>query len=806
MFISLNKLGKILSTRLDIEKTSNALTMAGLEVEDAIHYDFKNIDEKIVVAKIISIDRHPDADKLTVCKVDNGKEPLQIICGADNLNVDDMVPLAMIGAKLNKSDNHPEGLKIKEAKIRGVQSFGMLCSLGELGVNNSLSDGIFILPSELEIGSKLCDNNELEDYVMDVSITPNRGDCLSFYGIARELSAILGLPFSDKLLNLDDKQYKLVEKISELSVDIGSEDAIRYSLIKIENIVIGESPFWIKDLLSKMNTNSINNVVDLSNLFMFLTGHPIHIFDFDEIDGNVIRVSNDVDASFKTLDDNIRDPKGHLTIADAKGPIALAGIIGGERASVTNKTKNVLLECASFDPSTVRSSSKSLNISTESSYRFERRVSEYLVRNALFFAAELVVSICGGRIIKEYIDTNPTLEDSRVIELDLGKVSQTLGLQLHDEEVAPILASLSIERLPDKNVARFKPPSYRFDLVNDYDLIEEVARIIGLDSIPATFPKIPLREKILNPSPDLRDISSKAREVFSLEGFSEAINYSFTDDEIAFPGLDKLAIMNPHSQDARFLRTSLIPSLLKSAVYNLNRNSEIFKFFEIGNVFIKDDLTYRQQMEIGVVSSHESSNPLWKKSKEDFFDLKNSLLKLFAGLGLDIRKIAFDSHLSADYSNILHPGKSSMIYFQDSLIGYIGDLHPEVSGQYGIEKGLVLASIFVDQVAKLEKSVAIMHPFGTFPFIQRDLSIIIDKNVQSQQVIEVITSLTSPIIKDTFVFDLFHDPKLGDSKKSLSLSVIFGANDRTLQDGEVSSILDKVIINLKKEVAAEIRE
>ena len=398
-----------------------------------------------------------------------------------------------IGTKLNKSDNHPEGLKIKEAKIRGAQSFGMLCSLGELGVNNSLSDGIFILPSELKIGSKLCDNSELEDYVMDVSITPNRGDCLSFYGIARELSAILKLPFSDKLLNLDDKQYKLAEKISELSVDIGSEDAIRYSLIKIENIAIGESPFWIKDLLSKLNTNSINNVVDLSNLFMFLTGHPIHIFDFDEIDGNVIRISNDVDTAFKTLDGNVRDPKGHLTIADAKGPIALAGIIGGERASVANKTKNVLLECASFNPSTVRSSSKSLNISTESSYRFERRVSEYLVRNALIFAAELVVSICGGKIIKEYIDTNPTLEDSRVIELDLNKVSQTLGLQLHDEEVAPILASLSIERLPDKNVARFRPPSYRFDLVNDYDLIEEVARIVGLDSIPATFPKITLR-------------------------------------------------------------------------------------------------------------------------------------------------------------------------------------------------------------------------------------------------------------------------------------------------------------------------
>ncbi len=808
MFISLNKLGKILSTKLDIEKTSNALTMAGLEVEDTTHYYFKNIDEKIVVAKIISIDRHPDADKLTVCKVDNGQESLQVICGADNINVDDLVPLAMIGTKLKKSDNHPEGLKIKEAKIRGVQSFGMLCSLDELGVNHSLSDGIFILPSELQIGSKLCDNSALEDYVIDVSITPNRGDCLSFYGIARELSAILNLPFSDKLLNLDDKQYKLVEKIGALSVDIGSKDAIRYSLIKIENVVIDESPFWIKDLLSKLNTNSINNVVDLSNLFMFLTGHPIHIFDFDEIDGSVIRISNDVDTAFKTLDGNVRDPKGHLTIADAKGPIALAGIIGGERASVTNKTKNVLLECASFKPSTVRSSSKSLNISTESSYRFERRVSEYLVRNALLFAAELVVSICGGKIIKEYIDTNPILEDSRVIELGLDKVSQTLGLRLHNEEVAPILASLSIERLPDKggSAARFRPPSYRFDLVNDYDLIEEVARIVGLDSIPATFPKIPLREKILNPSPDLRDISSKAREVFSLEGFSEAINYSFTDDEIAFPGLSKLAIMNPHSQDAKFLRTSLIPSLLKSTVYNLNRNSEIFKFFEIGNVFIKDGSSHSQQMEIGVVSSHESSNPLWKKSKEDFFDLKNSLLKLFAGLRLDIQKITFDSHLSADYSNILHPGKSSMIYFQDSLIGYIGDLHPEVSGRYGIEKGLVLASIFVDQIAKLEKSTTTMNPFGTFPFIQRDLSIIIDKNVQSQQVIEVITSLTSPIIKDTFVFDLFYDPKLGDNKKSLSLSVIFGANDRTLQDGEVSSMLDKVIVNLKKEVAAEIRE
>ncbi|MBT89197.1 MAG: phenylalanine--tRNA ligase subunit beta [Spirochaetales bacterium] len=807
MFISLNKLEKILSTKLDIAKTRGALTMAGLEVQDVIHYNFEDIDEKIIVAKIISIDKHPDADRLTVCKVDNGKESLQVICGADNINVGNVVPLATIGAKLNKSDKHPEGLKIKEAKIRGVESFGMLCSLDELDVNHSSSDGIFILPSELKIGSKLCTNKGLEDYVLDVSITPNRGDCLSFYGIARELSAILKLPFSDQLLNLDDKQYKLVEKINELSVDINSEDAIRYSLIKIEDIVVVESPFWIKDLLSKLNTNSINNVVDLSNLFMFLTGHPIHIFDFDEIDGDVIRISNDVDVAFKTLDGNVRDTKNHLTIADAKGPIALAGIIGGERASVTNKTTNILLECASFDPSTIRSNSKSLNVSTESSYRFERRVSEYLVKNALLFAAELLVSICGGKIIKEYIDTNPTLKDGRLIELNLDKVSRTLGLSIAKEEVVRILASLSIEQTSENGTTTaFSPPSYRFDLANDYDLIEEVARTVGLDSIPATFPRVPLREKILNPFPDLRDISSKARELFSLEGFSEVINYSFTDDEIAFPNLNKLAIMNPHSQDAKFLRTSLIPSLLKNAVYNLNRNSEIFKFFEIGNTFTKDGSNHGQHMEIGVISSHEPSNPLWKKSKEDFFDLKNSLLKLFAGLRLDVRKIAFDSQLPADYNKILHPGKSSMIYFEDSLVGYIGDLHPEISGQYGIEKGVILAGIFVDQIAKLDKSVKTMRPFGTFPFIQRDLSIIIDKNVQSRQVIEVITSLTSPIIKDTFVFDLFHDPELGDNKKSLSLSVIFGANDRTLQDDEVSSIFDKVVVGLKKEVAAEIRE
>ncbi len=807
MIVPLSELEKIFNRKLDPQKIEKTLTKIGFEVESVTHSNLSQIDPMVIAAKILTIDPHPNADKLTICTVDTGENLLQVVCGAQNIKINDLVPLAQIGSQLNNLDKSLDSIKIKKTKIRGLESHGMLCSLDELSVGYSEKDKIFILPPKTKIGTKINNLSQLEDFIFNISVAPNRGDCLSFIGIARELAAVLNINFTDKLLNTKTKHYKLTDDIDGISVHINTKDAIRYSLIKIENIFIQESPFWLRNLLAKLNINTVNNIVDSTNLFMFLTGHPIHAFDFDEIIGNRIHISKKVKDTFETLDDNLKNSEGHITISDSKGPIAFAGVIGGKRSCINKKTKNILLECASFNPTTIRLSSKSLNISTESSFRFERRVSEHLIPNALIYAAHLITTICGGTIVKKYIDTNPRIKDSRFITLDLSKVSNTLGLSLKKNKIIQTLSALSIDCISNKDdFYKFNLPPYRFDLLNDCDLIEEIARIIGLDSIPPVLPRIPLREKIFNPTIDLRNIATKAREVFPLEGFAEVINFSFTNDRTSFPKLKKFEILNPHSQDAKFLRTSLIPSLIQNALYNFNHHLEAFKLFEIGNIFIDDNSGTSQRMQIGIICSYKSSDPFWKKSQDDFFDLKNSLFKFFQSLGLDIKQIVFKSELSKIYNDILHPAKSSMIYFNKYLIGYIGELHPEVSRQYEIKKGLVLSTIFVDKIPNFINPKKIMRPFGNFPFIQRDLSIVVDKDIQSQKILETISSFPSPIIKDTFVFDLFEDSKLGKNKKSLSLSVVFGSDDRTLQDDEVSSIFEQLVINLQKEINAEIRE
>ena len=525
MIILLSELNKVLNKRLEIQLVSEALTMIGLEVEEVSEVKVSALDKNIVVGKIKTIEKHPNADKLQLCSVDSGDELHTIVCGASNIRVGDKVPLAKIGTKLLGTDKFPEGLKIKKSKIRDVESFGMLCSSSELGLQYEFEDGIFILPEDLEVGKKVSEIIELNDYMIDISITPNRGDCLSVYGICRELSAALNFNFSDPMLK-NKMNYKKVDSLDGVFIQLDSEDTIRYTLTKINNVRIGPSPFWLKNFLAKMNITSINNVVDTSNFFMLTTGHPIHVFDFDQIEGKKISITTSAKGEVETLSNELKNVDNHLVVCDDSGPIALAGIIGCKRASVNSKTKNILVECASFKPSKVRASSKLLNISTESSYRFERHVSEFTIGQALSYAAELIQSICSGEVSNEYLDTFADLENTRSVKLNLKKVSSILGIEISDEEIISILSSLSINLLPGKDGDSnniFSVPSYRFDIEHEHDLVEEVARIKGYDSIVPMLPQVSIREKLRNPVLDIRELSAGIRESFSQDGFSEVI-------------------------------------------------------------------------------------------------------------------------------------------------------------------------------------------------------------------------------------------------------------------------------------------
>ena len=806
MFVPLSEIEKILGEKLDSSKVEQSLTMIGLEVEEVQKWDFSKLDPKIVVGEIERIEKHPNADKLQICLVNTGKEKLSIICGANNINQGDFVPVATIGAKLNNSESFPEGIKIKKTKIRGIESSGMLCSLNELSVNDS-SNGIFLLSNNLVHGSPISKIENLDDTIFDVSITPNRGDCLSFYGIARELSSILNLSIKNNYLNYTNNAYKLSDSIDSLTLLIDSKDVKRYTAIKISNITVNDSPSWLKVLLFKLKQKPINNVVDLTNYLMFLTGQPLHAFDFDKISGTKILINDVTKESITVLDGSLQKTNSHLTISDAKGPIALAGIIGGTRTAVDKNTKNILLECASFNPSKIRRSSKILNLSTDSSYRFEREVPQYTTQSSLLYCADHISKFTNGIVSKNYLDTNYDIVDERVITIDLRKIAKLLGVSIKNDEILRIYESLSIELISSENsIYKFRPPQFRLDLSSDADLIEEVARTIGLDSIQPSLPKIPLRKAIDKVSADYRYLNDLARDLFSSDGYSEVINYSFNDDETLFPQIKKIKILNPHSQDSKYLRTSLLPSLLKNASYNFNHNVEAFKLFEIGGVFVESKSNYIQKAEISLLSTQKSTDKFWKKSDDNFFDLKNSLFKFFSKLKLNKDNLIFSTELPTYYDGLLHPEKSSGVYIKKTLVGFLGEIHPQIAETYDLKKTVTLASLLVAELHNFSSVDTNMSQFTTYPIVQRDLSIVVNKDVQSQKIVDIIKAFPSPIIKDTFVFDLFEDSSLGKNKKSLSFSVVFGANDRTLEEDEVSMIIKELLSNLKKEADAEIRE
>ncbi|NSW88432.1 phenylalanine--tRNA ligase subunit beta [bacterium] len=808
MIISLSELNRILDEKLSIDVVSDALTMIGLEVDGVADVDVSHLDSKIVVGKIEKIENHPNADKLQICSVNSGSELLQIVCGGSNIKEGDNVPLAQIGANLKGTDKFPDGLKIKKSKIREIFSYGMLCSSSELGLGYEYEDGIFILPEDLDVGEEVGKLHFLNDSLLDISVTPNRGDCLSYFGVCRELSAVLECKFNNPLYD-DKSNYRLVKKLDDFSVKIGSPETTRYALQKVENIKLGPSPFWLKNFLAKMNMGSINNIVDISNFFMLITGHPIHIFDIDKIVGEEILVNVSTKGEIETLKDETKKTEGHLVISDGAGPIAIAGIVGGKRASVNLDTKNVLIECASFDSSTIRKSSKSLNTSTESSYRFERHVSEFSIKEALFYASSLVKSVCSGNISEEYFDSNPNIINDRKVLLELDKVSKVLGEDISKKEIISILESLSIcaqENMDDKNLeTSFSIPDYRFDLDFDYDLIEEVARIKGFASINPVLPTVSIRESLINPLVDLRSLKLKARESFSQEGFSEVINFSFTDD-LMFKDLEKIEVLNPISKDFKYLRSSLVPSLLNNAAHNLNHGNDRFKLFEIGNIFFNKKKKKIQRMEVATISSVDRSNLMWDKIKFDFYDGKKILEKFMSFLNLNFDKISFNSKLESFYSSILHPGKAASIYYEDNNIGFVGEVHPEVLSTYNIKKGLVASTFFLDEISKITIEPKTLKPFGNFPFIQRDVSLLIDKNIEGMEVVQLIENFDSSLVKDAFIFDVFEDSKLGPNKKSLSISILFGANNRTLEDVEVTDELENILSGVKKEINIEIRE
>jgi len=798
MLVSMSSIQQHFEESLDVNDISEKLTMVGIEVDSVNKCDFESLDDKIVIGQIKNIKKHPNADKLQICEVDTKTELLTIICGASNINNGDIIPVAKIGSKL------PSGLKIKKSKIRDLESFGMMCSLEELGQPYQIDNGILILSTDFEIGEPLNKSRNLNDYILDIGITPNRGDCLSSLGIAREISSIIKKNIKSEY-NYKNSSHNIDFDSDKLNVVIDSDDVRRYCLAKIDNLTVTKSPFWLKNFLAKFGISSVNNLVDATNYFMITTGQPLHAFDYNLIDKSKIFISDKIDSEIETLSNVLCKTKGSLSISDGIGPIAVAGVIGGKRTSISHETKCILLECASFEPTAIRKSTKNLNIATDSSFRFERDISEHLTAKNLYYAVQLVKKLCGGELTKEIYDSKPNLNYEKHVLLGLNKISDKIGISIEKNKIINMLESININMINDENdFITFSIPPYRTDINYDYDLIEEIARINGLNSIPNISPKIPISEKPKSDFSSKRILKNKLRNILSSAGLSEVINFSFIDNN-KFTGdtSNDIQILNPLSNDTGKLRSSTLQSLLENALYNINRGSESVGIFEISKVF---DKTYQDSecLELGIVSSVARNDLYWDKAEIGFYDLKGTVQKIFSSLSIKTSDISYDE-ISKDDNKIYHPGKSTKISISKNTVGTLGEIHPKVLQRFQIKKPIIGVLINLDLLDNLVPDNKQMYKFSNFPQVKRDFSLIINSDLSAGEIIDEIYNLKIDILKDVKIFDSFRSDKFGDDKISLSFSLTFESTDKTLEDIEVVNATDSIIKSLQNKFNFKVR-
>ncbi len=801
MIITVNWLREYVDFGITPEELADRLTMAGLEVE-SVEYRGKGL-ENVVVAQILGIRPHPDAEKLSLCDVSDGEKNYSIVCGANNMKAGDKVALAKIGTNLPPGPKFPEGMTIKKAKIRGEVSEGMLCAENELGIGGE-GEGIMILSPSATAGSRLIDEIGLNDVIFEINITPNRPDCLSVVGVAREVSAILGtkLNYPDLSVKEGGEDIRELAKVELLD----PEKCPRYSCRVIKNVNIGPSPVWLKSRLESSGVRSINNIVDVTNYVLLELGQPLHAFDYDLLEGRkiVVRAAGDGEV-IKTLDGVERKlTPEDLLICDGKRPVALAGVMGGENTEVSDGTKNILLESAYFDPAAIRKTSRKTGLKSESSYRFERGVDPNGITKALDRAAELMRELSGGQIAKGRIDAYPVKIEPSLVGLSIKRVNSLLGTSIDPGEVMRIAEGLGLENAQSSNGDLvFRIPTYRVDLTREIDLIEEFARLYGYSGIPSSLPAAIMKSEGIDPEKRVR---ARLKEIFISGGFHEAINYSFEDYELLtlFGKTEALGILNPLSSEGSVMRTSLLPGLLRNTALNLNRQEQDVRLFEIGKIFIpagKGKLPV-EITKLAAAATGRRQPELWDKEEFDFFDFKSLLEKGFDALSIS-GSVKFSR---ASEIGFLHPGKSAVITIGNDDCGFIGELHPELRDKLDISKRLYVMEMDLDKITgKYGESKKAFSPLPRFPSVRRDIALIVDEETPVSSILEEIGRTASKLIEDAEVFDVFTGSPVEKGKKSVAVSLQLRASDKTLTEEEINKVQDKTIKNLQLALGAELR-
>jgi phenylalanyl-tRNA synthetase beta chain len=801
MKVSLNWLKDYVEIKMGVKELINLLTMAGLEVEQTVSTG--EGFEKVVVAEIKTIRKHPNADKLSLVVTKTDRQEFSIVCGAKNIREGQKVPLALVGAKL------PNGVEIRKSKIRGEPSEGMLCSEIELGLGQDAT-GIMILAPDLPSGANLGEAFGLMDIVLDISITPNRPDCLCMLGVAREIAALTHQRVKYPLLSLSDRGEEIHRKTSVTVLD--PDLCPRYVARMIEGVKIGPSPFWMRNRLEKVGIRSISNVVDVTNYVMMEYGQPLHAFDFELLEGGKIVVRRAKEGEeFVTLDGVKRSlNKEMLMICDGVKPVAIAGVMGGLNSEIKEDTGVVLLESAYFNPAGNRRTARELGLETEAAYRFGRGVDYGRCLIAANRAAQLIQELAGGKLVEGAVDVYPAPIKPNPIRLRVKRIHQVLGKEVPAKEAKAYLEGLELDvKGEDGELLVIIPPSFRGDLEREIDLIEEVARMDGYEKIPITLPQGA-------PSSEERNkvflLERSAMDLLIHHGFHEVITYSFTSaTSCDLLGVDPddprnrhLRILNPLTEDFSVLRTSLIPGLLEAARYNLSWKNLNLKLFELKKVFLPQEgeelpkeVKYLTGLAIGL-----DQDPHWAFVPRliDFYDVKGCVEDLLEVL--QIKGVKFER---AEDIPFLHPGKASRIFKEKEVLGSLGEVHPQVLGHYEIHGRAYLFEIDFEQMVKWAGEGKRFSSLPKFPAVYRDLSMVVDDTLEVEKVSEAIRAFQQPFIDEVNLFDVYRGAPIPDGKKGISYRIRYQASDRTLTDEEVNRYHEKVIFQLMGIFQAELR-
>lgn len=807
---------------VDTDTFCDRMIMSGSNLETCQH--FCEEIENVVVGRIDKIEKHPDADKLVVCQLNVGKdEPVQIVTGAPNVFEGAYVPVALhksrIPGPLHGQPKQEGGVKITKGKLRGVESFGMLCSAEELGFEDKVvpvvhKDGIWILEEEYPLGMDFAEALGLKQAVVDFEITPNRPDCLAMVGMAREASATFQKPFSYPDTDLEEVGEK--ESKDFVSVEIKNpESCKRYVARIVTDVKVAQSPWWLQKRLMYAGMRPINNIVDITNFVMLEYGQPIHAFDINQVKGGTIIVENAAEGeTFVTLDNNERTlTKDMLLIKDAERGIAIAGVMGGLNSEIEDETTTIIVESANFNGDSVRATSKKLGLRTEASSRFEKGIDPNLAEAAADRVCRLIELIGAGKVCKGSVDAYPAPEVAKTIDIRVDRINHVLGIELPRETMVDILEGLEIAVSGSGNIMTVTPPTIRQDLLEEEDYIEEVARIYGYDKLPVTLPK-GNNEAGKSYERTLRDT---ARDALCSMGLNEVQTYSFVSPK----GVDQVRIaedswerafvmlLNPLGEENSVMRTILTPNMMEVLARNYSRNIETVKAFEIGNTFMEN--VYNQDK----LPDEQYSLCIGMYGKnEDFYSLKGVIVELLRILG--IKEPAFFAE--SEYG-VYHPGRCARISVpslrgtdEDGVaeydeLGIMGEIHPDVAETYGMD-GLRIycCELMFDSVIRHADTEMVYTPLPKYPSTSRDIALLVDEDMEVGKIEEIIRKEGKKILEEVKLFDVYRGKQVEEGKKSVAFALTYRDKDKTLTDEEVAEVHGKVLDALKEKLNAVLRE